>query len=179
LMGDVEQKNNRLKPAMKQYDKATSLNPDFFYYYLQRGLVSERLKLAAQARSDLQRSVTLLPTADAYNSLGNLARQDGRLDEAKGYYARVAGVQGALGKQAYGALVELDLNDNPGKYVQVKAGRDGQGRIVAQVSNPTPRSIADLVVAVQFNNAAGQTQQIERSFRGTVAAGSQQLFDLG
>ncbi|PJA32500.1 MAG: peptidase M48 [Zetaproteobacteria bacterium CG_4_9_14_3_um_filter_53_7] len=179
LMGDVEQKNSRLKPAMKQYDKAAGLNPDFFYYYLQRGLVGERLNLAAQARSDLQRSVSLLPTADAYNSLGNMARREGRLDEAKDYYARVAGTQGELGKQAYGALVDLDLKDNPAKYVQVKAGLDGQGRVVAQVSNPTPRNIGNMVVLVQFQNSAGQTQQLQRSLNGAVAAGGRQLFDLG
>jgi len=179
LMGDIEQKNGHLKLAMTQYNKATGLNPDFFYYYLQRGLLSERLNLASEARSDLERSAKLLPTAGAYNSLGNLARKAGRLEEAKGYYAKVAGNQGELGKQAYGALVDIDLKENPAKYVQVKAGRDGQGRIVARISNPTPRQIGNLVVLVQYHNATGQMQQLQRVLRGSVATGSQQLFDLG
>ena len=179
LMGDVEQKGNRLKSALQQYGKATSLNPNFFYYYLQRGKVNERLNLASQAESDLERSVKLLPTADAYNSLGNLARKAGRLNDAKVYYAKVAGSQSELGKQAYGALVDLDLKDNPSKYLQVRAGNDAQGRIVAQVSNPTPRNVGALVLVVQFQDVAGQTQQLQRSLRGKVAAGSQQLFDLG
>jgi predicted Zn-dependent protease len=179
LMGDVEQKNRQLKAAVVQYDKATRLNPDFFYYYLQRGKVKEQLNLAAQAQSDLERSVALLPTADAYNSLGNLAQKAGRLNDAKAYYAKVAGNQGEQGQQAYAALVDLDLQDNPGKYVSVRAGQDAQGRIVAQVSNPTPRHISGIVLSMQFQNETGQVQKLQRNLRGTVASGSQQLFDLG
>ena len=179
LVGDVEQKNKRLKSAITQYNKAVGLNPEFFYYYLQRGLVSESLGLAAQARTDLERSVKLLPTADAYNSLGNLSRKAGRLDEAKLYYVKVAGTQGELGKQAYGALVDLDLKENPGKYIQVNVGRDGEGRIVAQISNPTPRNIGGLVLVIHFQDAAGQVGRLQRSLRGSIASGGQQLFDLG
>ncbi|MDT8444939.1 MAG: M48 family metalloprotease [Desulfuromonadales bacterium] len=179
LMGDVEQKNQRLKAAVAQYDKATRLNPDFFYYYLQRGKVKEKLNLAAQAKSDLERSVALLPTADAYHSLGNLAQKAGRLHDAKAYYAKAADNQSALGRQAYAALVDLDLQDNPAKYVSVRAGQDAQGRIVAQVSNPTPRNISGIVLILQFQNEAGKLQTLQRSVQGTVAAGSQQQFDLG
>jgi predicted Zn-dependent protease len=179
LMGDVEQKNKRLRPALQQYDKATRLNPNFFYYYLQRGKVNEQLNLARQAQSDLERSVELLPTASAYSSLGNLARKAGRLSDAKEYYAKVAGSQGELGQQAYGALVDLDLKDNPAKYVKVRAGQDAQGRIVAQINNPTPRNISGIVLVIQIRNTTGQAQRLRRSLKGTVAAGSQQLFDLG
>jgi len=179
LMGDVEQRNKRLKPAVTQYDKATALNPNFFYYYLQRGLAKEQLNLSAQAQSDLERSVTLLPTADAYNSLGNLAQKAGRLNDAKTYYAKVASGQSAVGQQAYGSLVELDLQDNPAKYITVKLGKDAKARIVAQVSNPTPRNINEIVLVLQFRNAAGKMQQFQRKLTGTVEAGKQKLFDLG
>jgi len=179
LQGDIEQKHGRLQAAIKQYDRASSLNPDFFYFYLQRGLANESLNRSALAQANLQRSVKLLPTANAYNALGNLARKAGRMDEAKGYYAKVAGGQGELAKQAYGALVELDLQDNPAKYIQIQAGQDRQGRIVAQISNPTPRNVGGLVLVIQFQNAAGQVQRLQRALDGTVASGGQQMFDLG
>jgi len=179
LLGDVEQKNQRLQQAITHYDKATGLNPDFFYFYLQRGKVKEQLNLAGQAQADLTRSVELLPTADAYNSLGNLAQKAGRLNDAKSYFAKAAGSQGEPGRQAYGSLVDIDLQDNPAKYVSVKAGQDAGGRIVAQVSNPTPRNIGGLVLVLQFRNEAGKVQQLRRNVRGTVAAGGQQVFDLG
>jgi predicted Zn-dependent protease len=179
LMGDVEQKDKQLKPAIKQYDKAANLNSNFFYYYLQRGKVEEQLNLAAQAKSDLERSIVLLPTGDAYNSLGNLAKKAGRLNDAKEYYAKVAGSKGEAGQQAYGSLVDLDLRDNPGKYLKTSAGQDGQGRIVAQISNPTPRNVGGIVLIIQYRNEAGQVMQLQRNLNGKVAAGSQQLFDLG
>jgi len=178
LLGDVEQKESRLRPASRHYNKAIGLNPDLFYLYLQRGLVNEKLDRAGQAQSDLERSIELLPTAEAYHSLGNLARRAGRVNEAKAYYAKVAGTQGELGKQAYGALVDLDLKENPGKYIQLKVGQDRQGRILAQVSNPTPRNIGGLLVAIQLKGANGQVLRLNRSLRGVVAAGGQQLFDL-
>lgn len=179
LMGDVEQKNSQLKRAVQQYDKATRLNPDFFYYYLQRGKVNEQLNLSQQAQADLKRSAELLPTAGAYNSLGNLAKKAGRLDEAKGYFSQIANDQSDIGKQAYGSLVDLDLKDNPAKYVKVEVGQDSQGRIVAQISNPTPRSINAIELIIQYKEATGQTRQLKRRLNGTVATGKQQLFDLG
>ncbi len=179
LQGDVEQKSRHPQVALKQYDKAISLNPNFFYFYLQRGKLNENLNLASPAQADLKRSVALLPTADAYNALGNLAQKAGRLNEAKGYYAKVAGTEGELGQQAFASLVDLDLKDNPAKYIKVRVGPDAQGRIVAQLSNPTPRDINGIVLVVQFKDATGLTQQLRRSLSGTLAAGTQQLFELG
>lgn len=179
LMGDVEQENQRLQQAINQYDKATSLNPGFFYYYLQRGKVKEQLNLADQAQADLERSVSMLPTPDAYNSLGNLAKKAGRLNDAKSYYTKVAGSQGEVGQQAYGSLVDLDLQDNPAQYIKVKLGQDANGKVLAQISNPTPRRINEIVLILQFKNAAGQAQKFQSKLSGTVEAGEQKLFDLG
>ena len=179
LLGDVEQKNQQLQAALAQYDTATRLNPDFFYFYLQRGQVYAQLNRAAPAQTDLKRSVELLPTADAYNSLGDLAKKAGRLEEAKEYYAKVAGSQGELGQQAYTSLVDLDLNDNPGKYLQVKTGIDPQGKIVAQLANPTPRNVGNIDLLIQFQESATRTQRLKLTLNGILAAGSQQVYDLG
>ena len=45
LLGDIEQRKKRFSTARQHYDKAISLDENFFYYYLQRGLVNERLKV--------------------------------------------------------------------------------------------------------------------------------------
>ena len=179
LLGDIEQKNQHPQASLKHYDKAVQLNPGYFYNYLQRGQLNEQLNHSSQAEADLQQSVKLLPTAEAYNALGNLAKNAGRLEEAKGYYAKVAGNQGEVAQQAYSSLVDLDLKDNPAKYLEVKVGQDSQERIVAQISNPTPRNISSIVLLVQYRDSSGRTQQLRRSLNGTVASGKQQLFDLG
>jgi len=179
LLGDVEQKNRQLQQAVKQYSKAISLNPGFFYHYLQRGIVNRELNFSARAEADLKQSVQLFPTADAYYSLGNLSRQAGQLSVAKDYYAKVAGSSNEIGKQAYGALVDLDLKDNPADYIKVNTRQNTQGILVAEISNPTPRTISAIELAVDYKNAQGQTRRLNVLLRGSVAAESKRLFDPG
>lgn len=179
LLGDVEQQDRHLEKAVQQYSKAIDLNPSFFYHYLQRGKVNQQLNLSTKAEADLKHSAELLPTADAYYLLGNLSRQAGKLDTAKSYYAKVAGSSNAIGKQALGALVDLDLKDNPAKYLTVATWQDKKGNIIARISNPTPRVISGVKLAVDVENAQGRKQRFQVSLPGSVAAESQKLFDLG
>ena len=179
LLGDIEQKNKHYKAAGKYYDKAISLNDNFFYYHLQRGLVNERLNRKAAAKRRLKRSLELLPTANAFNGLGNIARKERRFDEAKKHYAKAAGHQSDAGKAAFGSLVELDLADNPDKYIGLRTGIDKNGRVLAEISNPTPRDISDLVIILQYPDAKGQLRQVQRRLRGQLRAGQQKRIDLG
>ena len=91
----------------------------------------------------------------------------------------MASSQGELGQQAYGSLVDLDLQDNPAKYIKVKLGQDANGKVLAQISNPTPRRINGIVLTLQYKNAAGKAQKFQSKLSGTVAPGKQKLFDLG
>ncbi len=179
LLGDIEEKKNNLRAAKRHYDKAISLNSNFFYHYLKRGLVNEKLGAASAARRDLEKSIALLPTANAYNALGNIAKRQGDYSAAKKYYARAAGNDSPAGKSAYGALVELDLADNPGKYLKLRTGLDSSGRLKAEISNPTPKNVSGLVIAIQYQDSSGRVRQIKRPFRGVLRAGSKEVVDLG
>ncbi|MFW2438261.1 MAG: M48 family metalloprotease [Arenicellales bacterium] len=179
LLGDVEEKNNNPRKAKKYYNKAIKLNNDFFYYYLKRGLMNEELGVASSAKQDLEKSIELLPTANAYNSLGNIAKRQGNYSQAKTYYAKAAGNDSSAGKAAYGSLVDLDLADNPGKYLSLRTGLDSNGRLKAEVANPTPKDVRDLVITVQFQDVSGRTRQFNRTFSGTLRAGSKEVVDLG
>ena len=179
LLGDIEQKNKRYRAALKYYDKAIALNDNFFYYHLQSGLVNERLNRKAASRRSLERSLELLPTADAFNGLGNIARQERRFDKAKQYYARAADHPSDVGKAAFGSLVELDLADNPGKYIGLRTGVDKKGRVLAVISNPTPKNITGLVIVVQFPDAEGRLRQVQRKIHGRLRAEQKQQVDLG
>ena len=64
-------------------------------------------------------------------------------------------------------------------WLEVRVGQDSRGRIVAQVSNPTPRDIGQIVLLIQYQDTTGKAQQLRRSLNARVAGGSQQLFDLG
>lgn len=179
LLGDIERRNKSFSTARRHYDKAISLDGDFFYYYLQRGLVNEKLKANIAAQRDLTRSVELLPTADAFNALGNIARAERQYDTAKQYYSKAAGHQSAAGKAAFGALVELDISDNPGKYIKIRTGVNDTGSLIAEISNTTPRDVTGLVLALQYPDPAGQVRQVSRALQGQLGAGQKERINLG
>ncbi|MEE9493637.1 MAG: M48 family metalloprotease [Gammaproteobacteria bacterium] len=178
LLGDIEKKKQNPRNAKRHYDKALSLNDGFFYYYLQRGLVNEALGSYSAAQSDLDKSVKLLPTAGAYNALGNLARTSGNRQAAVKYYSKAAADKGATGKSAYGSLVEMDLKNNPGKYIKVKTGLDKRGRLKVQLTNTTPRAVNGMVVALKFKDKAGLTRSGEMEIRGTLKGETSKVIDL-
>jgi tetratricopeptide (TPR) repeat protein len=58
----------RYKEALQAFDKAIDCNPNYFEYYLQRGLLKQRMRM--NGRADLEKSFALLPTEEAYRALG-------------------------------------------------------------------------------------------------------------
>lgn len=178
LLGDIELKDKKPKVARQYFDKALSLNDQFFYYHLQRGLLNEQLGFTNDAKKDLDDSLKLLPTANAYNSLGNIARQEGDIRLAKENYARAATSKDQLGKKAYGSLLELDLADHPGKYIKIRHGINRQGGVVVQIANPTPKDIKDLVIGVEYPDRYGRTQWLQKPFGGILKAGTQKVVNL-
>ena len=179
LLGDIEQKRGNNTAALTHYNKATRLNNGFFYYHLQKGMVNQQLGNRTQAKQDLDSSIKLLPTANAFNSLGDIARQERRYNEAKEYYAKAAQDKSATGKQAFGSLVELDLSENPGKYLKVKLGIDKRGRTIAKVFNNTPKPINGIALSAYFKDAAGRKRNAEFNLRGTLQPGKSASIDLG
>jgi predicted Zn-dependent protease len=180
LLGDIEREKRNLPKALELYDRAIGLNPNFFYHYLQRGRTNEELDFHQKAQLDLERSVALLPTADAYYILGNLSRDAGEVTAAIDYYSKVVANKGELGRQAYGDLVELDLSNNPAKYIKIlKTWQTDQGVIVAEISNPTPRGVADIELAVAYKDKKGNKGNLNVFLRDAIPAESKQLFDLG
>lgn len=179
LLGDAEVKVGQSDSAKRYFDTAIDLNPEFFYYPLQRGILNSELGKIADAKDDLNASLKLLPTSSAYYELGNIAKNAREMDKAKAYYAKAAGDKGVVGKSAYAALVEMDLPANPGKYLKIRSGIDSQGRLKAEISNPTPRDVTGLNIVVQFSDNTGRTKEINRPLGGVLKAGTKEIVDLG
>jgi predicted Zn-dependent protease len=179
LLGDIEQQRGNHRTALKHYGKAIRLYDGFFYYHLQQGIANEQLGNRAQAKQDLNASIKLLPTANAYHALGNIARTERRFQEAKQYYARAAQDKTVTGKQAWAALVELDLSDNPGKYLKVQAGVDKRGRAIARVSNNTPKAVTGIVLVAEYRDKQGNNYSRKVRLRKTLPAGKTATIDLG
>jgi predicted Zn-dependent protease len=179
LLGDIEEKSNHPAIAKQHYNKAIKLNDGFFYYYLKRGLVNQKLNNNNAAKLDLEKSIQLLPTANAYNSLGNLAQAAGNLKSAKSYYRKAASKDSALGESAYNSLMALDLSENPQNYIKMRTGLDNKGRLKAELSNPTPRDVKSIVIAIQFRDSNGQIRKVKRVYNSVLPAGKKRLIDLG
>lgn len=117
VKGDVYAKKEQFQQAEKYYGDAIKRNNEFFLYYLQRGLVREKLNKLNPAKSDLNDSIKLLPTAPAHYALGNIALKQGDKNTAKEHFAKVAAAQGDIGEKAAASLAKLELNSQPEKYL--------------------------------------------------------------
>lgn len=159
LAGDIDYGNKSYDKAKTHFDTAIRLNDDFFYYHLRRGQILQQQMYYGKAEYDLKRSNELLPTSVAYNALGDVAKAQGRVNEAIEYYAKVAGQEGTAGKAAYNSLVVLDLPDNPSNYLKVQSLTNTQGQWIISVSNPTTQAIKELVVMVRYPDSKGQIRE--------------------
>jgi len=180
LRGDIEIQRKNYPAARSHFDQAIQLNQNFFYNHLQRGLINNETGNIAQAKQDLQNSIQLLPSMPAYYYLGNIAKQERDYNTAKKFYAQVAQSAGnsEIGQAAYGSLVELDLQDNPQNYIQVRTGISN-GQLMAEITNTTPRDVSGLQLLMQYTDANGQIQQGNKSLQGVLGASSKQVVSLG
>ncbi|MCB1858210.1 MAG: M48 family metalloprotease [Gammaproteobacteria bacterium] len=160
LKGDALEKLGRHEAALKAFDQAVARNPDFFSPYLKRGAVKVGLGEAEGARRDLQRSLDILPTAEAHYLLGIVARGEGDRSGAIKHLQIAAGSGSAVSKAAKRELTGLELARNPADYVQTALGVDSRGTLQVQVTNNTGAAVKDLVVLV------GRTDSSGRIYRG-------------
>ncbi|MFO7812540.1 MAG: M48 family metalloprotease [Pelovirga sp.] len=170
LRGDALRKQGRERDAIAAFDQALQRQPEYFHYYLQRGLAYQALGETGPANADLERSVALLPTAPAMNSLGQLALKQGDRTRAMEYFTGAAASDSPAGHQAYASLVRLDLSTNPTKYLKVDYALDRQGQLIVRLANQTPVSIGDITLEVGYDDPAGKRQQIRLRIAGPVAA---------
>ena len=134
---------------MGAYDAAIERDPDYYAYYLRRGLAHDTLGQRRLAREDLARSNSLLPTPLASYKLGGYALADGDRAEAKRHFEVAIRAPGDLGVAAHDAYFKLDLEEAPWKYVHARLGTD-TGQVVLRVVNRSDFPVADIVVQVEM-----------------------------
>ena len=179
LRGDVRFDQERYKDALENYDRAVALNPEFFQFLVQRGMTRQKLNDAQGAKADLEASMRILPTATAQKALGDIAYAKNDFQTAKSYYQAAAGSQGPAGMQALGALVRMDLPNNPNQYVQAKIGLNKNNVPMLQLANPTPVSIRNIKYAVRFVDGSGKIRQLDQIYQGTLEPGKSVIISLG
>ena len=152
LKADIHLERKQYRPANTYYDQALQLDPEYFEYYLGRGLSMSKLGRNDAAKRDLLRSNKLLPTAIAMNALGQLSLAAGDKPGARDYFQKAMNAGGETGASAKDAFTRLDLPDHPGRYIDAVPYLS-DGALVATVNNRTRLTIArfDITFAVTVN----------------------------
>jgi predicted Zn-dependent protease len=171
LLGDARYLGERYDMAINNYDIAIRRRGNFFQYYLQRGLANEKLGKNTNARSDLEKSNSLFPTAVAHNSLGNLAAKQGDKAGAIEHFSLVAAGRGDTAVAARDKLVRLDLENNPSKYLRFGCFADSNSNLVVAIANSTSVPIRDVRFVVRYRDNSGTLRDREETIRGPIAAG--------
>ncbi len=148
LRADVRERQGRKRAALKDYDRALTHNPGYFRPQLKRGLLRQRLGDRDGAERDLQQSIQILPTAEAYYGLGLVAENAGRQNLAISHFRKASQVKSSAGKQAGIALARLDLASNPGRYLNALVGRDKKGNLAVQITNNAPVAVRQIRVVI-------------------------------
>lgn len=79
--------------ALIELKKALRLNPNYHGYYLQRGLLFEKLGLMDGAKIDFRETLLLYPSEEAYYHLGMIAIKEQRYEDATHFFAQIPFLQ--------------------------------------------------------------------------------------
>lgn len=169
LRGDARSVDGKYDMAVTNYDSAIKRREDYFYYYLRRGLAEKELGQTSAARTDLERSIEMLPTGPAHFVLGDIESEQGNEQKAMEHYAIVAKSGGEIGQAATHRLQRLQLPRSPGEVIPRRCDADSAGNLVVSVKNTTPWTIEGVQVEVQYTDAAGRTQSVRQSIPGRIA----------
>jgi len=171
LRGDARLLNEEYNMAVTNYDSAIRRRDSFFYYYLQRGRAKEELDDYAEAKTDLEKSNSLLQTSVAYFSLGKIAAAEGDTETAIDYFEKIAGAKGDVAVAAQTELAKLDLSTNPHKYVLKRCDASSNGDLVVSVKNNTALTIDNIGFVVEYTDANGRRKSEARKVAAQLDGG--------
>lgn len=173
MQGDILVQQDRSKDALTWYDRAIRANEGLFYPHLRRGQAAFKLGQYDAARRSLERSLELLPTAEAHYLLGRLDLDAGSRTAALEHFRTAAQSQSDAGKRAQAELLRLDLPQNTANYVPTQAAQDKDGYIWVQFGNRSSLPLRDIEFSYAWVDDAGRTRQDTLRYRGPLAGGKQ------
>jgi tetratricopeptide (TPR) repeat protein len=179
LQGDIYALQKKPKRALASYRKAVNANPGFFYAYLRKGQVEYKQDKLQAARSDLSRSVELMPTAEAHYLLGKMDKDEGKLDSANDHFRIAAQSDSESGQKASRELLTRDLASNPARYVGSRAEIDANNMIWIRLGNLTRVPMKNIEISYAWLDEQGRTRQRKISYRGPLKGGEQDRVKTG
>jgi len=179
LQGDIHALNEHTNRALTSYRKAVRANPGFFYGYLRSGQMQYKLDEPTPARSNLEKSLELMPTAEAHYLLGMLDKEQGNMSSAVEHFKVAAQSESETSQNATRELVLLDLQNNPSKYIGSRAAVDQENQVWVQFGNLTQVPMKNIEISFAWLDDQGRTREGRRTFRGPLAGGKQDQLKLG
>ncbi|MES9902215.1 MAG: M48 family metalloprotease, partial [Sedimenticola sp.] len=156
LKGDALTGKRRNREALSAYNRALAKDDTFFRHYLKRGQLRAKLGNRRGSKSDLEQSLLLLATADAHHALGRLALGESDRAGALAHFKAASTSSSAAGKAAARAFLQLDLPENPQRYIRSRLGMDKSGRLIVQLENPTSVTVGRLRLLVGRQGTGGR-----------------------
>ena len=105
--GRIYNQKDNDKRALSAFNKAASLEPNYFMGRLFKGLQLHQMANYSQAKVDLEASHRLLPNQTSSFYLGDIAQRNNQRTLARNYYQQAAKGGGKLGEEATGRLQNL------------------------------------------------------------------------
>jgi beta-barrel assembly-enhancing protease len=158
LQGDIAYQQNQYDAAIIHYNTALKTDPNYYGYYLGKGLVLMKIGKIQAARSDLKKSNQLLPNATATHALGEISLQKGDKETAKEYFRAVMNGSGSLADTAKQHFIILDIEQNPKSYIDVQTSIRDQ-EIILKVTNSTPLEVSKLAIAISIESQGRSTEK--------------------
>ncbi len=162
LRGAIRVKQGREDDALINFNRAIDRHAEYYVYYISRGLIHRQQGDIARAKVDLSASLDLLPTASAYQALGELAESEGDMSNAKRYYAQAGKGQGPESQAAIASLTRLELPEQPEKYIgaRMSLGSDNTYRLL--VINRAAVALKNVRVRLDIQTPQGSQSWIQR-----------------
>jgi predicted Zn-dependent protease len=179
LQGDIHALNDHPERALASYTRAVQANPGFFYGYLRSGQMQYKLGKPGPARANLDKSLELMPTAEAHYFLGMLDKDQGNMTSAMEHFKVAAQSESETSQKASRELVLLDLQNNPSKYIGSRAAVDSNGQVWVQFGNLTQDPVRNIEISYAWLDDSGATREGKKTYRGPLAGGQQDQLRLG
>lgn len=179
LQGDILALDKKPQQALASYQRAIHANDNFFYGHLRKGQMEYQLDRHGPSRASLDRSLQLMPTAEAHYLLGMLDKRAGDQGAAIEHFRIAAQSDSETGKKAVNEVVLLDLERNPSTYIASRTVTDAQNVVWAQFLNRTAQRVSDIEISFVWLDEQGQTRQGTQIFRGPLDGGEQDQVSLG
>ncbi len=143
--------------ALNALNRAIEINPKYFDNYLQRGLVKEQLDDFAQASNDLEKSLSLLPTAEAYYALGEIDYHQDDHQAAVQNFRKASISTTPGGQKATSKLKELGLALQGLQTIDVESLFTEDGYLDIKVCNMGLSNLKNVVIDVHQIDPKGNS----------------------